>query len=157
MASGISTSSNGASCRIFTKDLKKARKPINARSETAAATTGMFKAAFAERRCPVPATVYYEWRNEPDSSKTPFVVARVDGHPVAFADIWEDWHSPDGDVLLTFSTITTDASRQLAAMQDRMPVISSRPIGRCGSARPRVTSLPCSARWQKTCCACGYR
>jgi putative SOS response-associated peptidase YedK len=38
----------------FTKDLKKARKPINARSETVA-TSGMFRAAFAKRRCLVPA------------------------------------------------------------------------------------------------------
>ena len=37
----------------FTKDLKKARKPINARSETIA-KSGMFKEAFAKRRCLVP-------------------------------------------------------------------------------------------------------
>jgi putative SOS response-associated peptidase YedK len=106
----------------FTKDLKKARKPINARSETVA-TTGMFKAAFAERRCLVPATAYYEWRDEPDGSKTPFAVARVDGHPVAFAGIWESWRTPGGETLQTFATMTTDANRQLAAIQDRMPVI----------------------------------
>ena len=60
----------------FTKDLKKARKPINARSETIA-KSGMFKAAFAERRCLVPAPAYYEWRDDPDG-KTPFAVARND-------------------------------------------------------------------------------
>jgi putative SOS response-associated peptidase YedK len=37
----------------FTKGLKEARKPINARSETVA-TSGMFRAAFAKRRCLVP-------------------------------------------------------------------------------------------------------
>ena len=105
----------------FTKDLKKARKPINARCETVA-TSGMFKMAFAKRRCLVPAPVYYEWRDDPDG-KVPFAVARVDGDPVVFAGIWEDWRSPDGEELHTFSTITTDANRQLAAIQDRMPVI----------------------------------
>jgi hypothetical protein len=60
----------------FTKDLKKARKPINARSETIA-TSGMFREAFAKRRCLVPAPVYYEWRDDPEG-KTPFAVARVD-------------------------------------------------------------------------------
>jgi putative SOS response-associated peptidase YedK len=69
----------------FTKDLKKARKPINARSETVA-TSGMFREAFAKRRCLVPAPVYYEWRDDPEG-KTPFAVARVDGDPVAFAGI----------------------------------------------------------------------
>jgi putative SOS response-associated peptidase YedK len=105
----------------FTKDLKKARKPINARSETVA-TSGLFKAAFATRRCLVPATAYYEWRDDPDG-KVPFAVARVDGDPVAFGGIWEEWSSPDGETLRTFATITTDANQQLFAIQPRMPVI----------------------------------
>ena len=96
----------------FTKDLKKARKPINARSETIA-KSGMFKEAFAKRRCLVPAPVYYEWRDDPEG-KTPFAVARVDGDPVAFAGIWEAWKSPEGERLQTFATITTDANNLLA-------------------------------------------
>ena len=106
-----------------TKDLKKARKPINARSETIAKSV-MFRAAFAQRRCLVPAPAYYEWRDDPDG-KTPFAVARVDGEPVAFAGIWEMWKSPDSELLQTFATITT-ADRQLAAIQDRMPEIIER-------------------------------
>ena len=109
----------------FTKDLKKARKPINARSETVA-TSGMFRAAFAKRRCLVPAPAYYEWRDDPDGGKTPFAVARVDGDPVAFAGIWEEWESPEGETLRTFATMTTEANRQLAMIQDRMPVIIER-------------------------------
>ena len=105
----------------FTKDLKKARKPINARSETVA-TSGMFRVAFAKRRCLVPAAAYYEWRDDPEG-KVPFAVARVDGDPVAFGGIWEEWRSPEGETLRTFATITTDANRQLSAIQDRMPVI----------------------------------
>jgi putative SOS response-associated peptidase YedK len=105
----------------FTKDLKKARKPINARSETIA-KSGMFKEAFARRRCLVPAPVYYEWRDDP-VGKTPFAVARVDGDPVAFGGIWEAWRSPEGKRLQTFATITTGANELLAPIQDRMPVI----------------------------------
>jgi putative SOS response-associated peptidase YedK len=104
----------------FTKDLKKARKPINARSETIA-KSGMFRAAFAQRRCLVPAPAYYEWRDDPDG-KTPFAVARIDGDPVAFGGIWEVWKSENGEILQTFATITTDANRQLSAIQERMPV-----------------------------------
>jgi putative SOS response-associated peptidase YedK len=105
----------------FTKDLKKARKPINARSETVA-SSGMFKAAFAQRRCLVPAAAYYEWRDDADG-KTPFAIARVDGDPVTFGGIWERWRGPDDEVLHSFATITTDANQQLAPIQDRMPVI----------------------------------
>jgi putative SOS response-associated peptidase YedK len=108
----------------FTKDLKKARKPINARSESIG-KSGMFRDAFARRRCLVPAPAYYEWRDDPDG-KTPFTVARVDGDPVAFGGVWETWKSPDGELLQTFATITTDANRQLNGIQDRMPVIIER-------------------------------
>ena len=105
----------------FTTDFKKARKPINARSETVA-TSGMFREAFARRRCLVPAPVYYEWRDDPDG-KTPFAVARVDGDPVVFAGIWEHWKSPEGETLQTFATITTDSNQLVGQIQDRMPVI----------------------------------
>ena len=106
----------------FTKDLKKARKPINARSETVA-TSGMFREAFTKRRCLVPAPIYYEWRDDPGGGKTPFAVARVDDEPVSFGGIWEAWKSPEGERLQTFATITTDANSLLAPIQDRMPVI----------------------------------
>jgi putative SOS response-associated peptidase YedK len=105
----------------LTKDFKRARKPINARCETVA-TSGMFKAAFAERRCLVPASVYYEWRTDPEK-KVPFAVARHDGDPVVFAGMWEKWGSPEGAEILTFATITTDANQKLSVIQERMPVI----------------------------------
>lgn len=105
----------------FTKDLKKARKPINARSETVA-TSRMFKMAFAHRRCLVPASAYYEWEDGPEG-KVPFAIARIDGDPVAFAGIWEEWNAPDGETIRTFATMTTEANRQLHGIQLRMPVI----------------------------------
>jgi len=85
----------------------------------------MFKDAFAQRRCLVPAPADYEWRNDPDG-KTPFAVSRVDGEPVAFGGVWERWRSPEGEELQTFATITTEANRHLAEIQDRMPVIIER-------------------------------
>jgi putative SOS response-associated peptidase YedK len=105
----------------FTKEVKAARHPINARSDTVA-RSNMFKAAFAKRRCLVPAAAYYEWRDDPEG-KTPFAVARLDGDPVVFGGIWEHWQSADGDELNTFATITTEANHQLSMIQPRMPVI----------------------------------
>ena len=49
----------------FTKDLQKARKAEQRRSETVS-KSGTFREAFAKRRCLVPAPVYYEWRDYPD-------------------------------------------------------------------------------------------
>jgi putative SOS response-associated peptidase YedK len=104
--------------------LAKARKPINARSETVARLP-LFKETFARRRCLVPAAAYYEWRHDP-SGKTPFAIARSDGEPVALGGMWEVWRSPEGETLRTFATLTTDANPTLALIQDRMPVIIER-------------------------------
>src|SRR4051812_28137337 len=79
-----------------TKELKTARKPINARSETVA-TSPMFRAAFARRRCLVPAAAFYEWKASA-GGKEPFAIARADGEPLAFAGIWEGWRASDGEV-----------------------------------------------------------
>jgi putative SOS response-associated peptidase YedK len=108
----------------FTNNLKTARKPINAQSETAA-ISGMFRAALANRRCLVPAPAFYEWRAEL-GGKVPHAIARADGDPLAFAGIWEGWKSPDGETLRTFAILTTAANKQMAVLHERMPVILER-------------------------------
>ncbi len=70
----------------WTKDLKAARKPINARSETAAGS-GMFKGALVSRRCLVPMDAFYEWKALPDGNQ-PYAIARQDGTPLALDGIW---------------------------------------------------------------------
>jgi putative SOS response-associated peptidase YedK len=105
----------------FTKDLKAAMKPINARAETVA-SSGMFKAALAKLRCLVPAAAFYEWKTIPEG-KVPHAIARADGEMLAFAGIWEGWRAPGGDVLRTFAIITTDANAQMSTLHSRMPVI----------------------------------
>src|SRR5690242_9771205 len=62
----------------YESDPKGGRRPINARAESVA-TSGLFRAAFARRRCLVPADVFYEWQKRPDGSKQPYAVAREDG------------------------------------------------------------------------------
>jgi putative SOS response-associated peptidase YedK len=106
----------------FTKALKAARKPINARSETAA-TSGMFRGALACRRCLVPADAFYEWQALPDGSKQPYAIARTDGVTMAFAGLWEGWRSPEGEALRTFTLLTTAANAAMAWLHGRMPVI----------------------------------
>jgi putative SOS response-associated peptidase YedK len=105
----------------FTKDLKQARKPINARAETVV-SSGMFARAFAARRCIVPAGVFYEWRTV-GATKQPYAIARADEAPLAFGGIWEGWRSPDGEVVRTFAIITTAANREMSALHPRMPLV----------------------------------
>jgi putative SOS response-associated peptidase YedK len=105
----------------FTKDLRAARRPINARSETAG-TSGMFRGALSSRRCIVPADAFYEWKAMPDG-KQPYAIARRDGEQLAFAGIWEGWRSPDGETLRTFAILTTAANATMSVIHDRMPVV----------------------------------
>lgn len=109
----------------FTKDLKAARKPINARAETVAAS-GMFRGAFARRRCLVPASAFYEWRAAADG-KQPYAIARIDGQPMALAGLWESWQAPDGEVLRSFAVVTTAANATMRRLHERMPVILEAP------------------------------
>jgi putative SOS response-associated peptidase YedK len=106
----------------YEKDPKGGRKPTNARAETVA-TTGLFRAAFARRRCLVPAETFYEWQKRPDGMKQPYAIAREDGEVMAFAGLWEGWRAPDGETVRTFAIVTTDANAGMAELQDRMPVI----------------------------------
>jgi putative SOS response-associated peptidase YedK len=105
----------------FTKDLKGAPKPINARAESVA-TSGIFRGSFAARRCIVPAGLFYEWQKVA-GGKQPYAIAREDEAPLALGGVWEGWRSPDGEVLRTFAIITTPANREMATLHDRMPLV----------------------------------
>ena len=109
----------------WTKGLKAARRPINARAETVPSSP-MFGRAFATRRCLVPVDAWYEWQVTPEG-KQPFAFARPDRETMAFAGLWESWVTPGtAKVLRTFAIITTTANATAAPVHDRMPVIVQR-------------------------------
>lgn len=96
--------------------------PINARSESAAEKP-MFRDAFARRRCLVPASGFYEWRDDGGPRKQPYYIHPRDGAPLAFAGLWERWTPPAGEAQETMAILTTGANAALRALHDRMPVI----------------------------------
>ena len=57
-----------------------------------------FRAAFAKRRCLMPADGFYEWRREGEV-RQPRLIARRDGEFMAFAALWRQWRMPEGAVL----------------------------------------------------------
>lgn len=105
----------------WTRDIKAARRPINARAETVR-TSPMFHDSFERRRCIVPMDAFYEWAGE-KPPKQPFAIARRDGQEMLVAGIWDGWRAPDGSILRTFAVITTDANETLLPIHHRMPVI----------------------------------
>lgn len=96
---------------------------INARADSLLEKPS-FRGAFQKRRCLVPADGYYQWR-EGDASKQPYLIARRDRTPFAFAGIWERWgprHDPAA-ALDSFTIITTEANDFLSRFHHRMPVV----------------------------------
>ena len=96
---------------------------INARSETAAEKAS-FKNSFRRRRCLILADGFYEWSKPVRGGrKTPYYFTLTDHHPFAFAGLWENWISPEGDPLKTACILTTSPNQIIKPVHDRMPVI----------------------------------
>ncbi len=96
---------------------------VNARSESVA-TKPAFRGAFRHRRCLVPADGFYEWQTV-GKSKQPWRFVRPDRQLFAFAGLWECWTDPlrSGEILETFSLLTTVPNETVLPVHDRMPVI----------------------------------
>lgn len=96
---------------------------FNARAE-GVATKPMFRNAFKNRRCLIPASGFYEWQQQPHH-KQPFFTKAKDGHPLALAGLWDQWERGDQRIE-SCTIITTDADSLLKPIHDRMPVIIPR-------------------------------
>ncbi|MGH3249346.1 MAG: SOS response-associated peptidase, partial [Trebonia sp.] len=111
----------------WAKDTSGGARMINARSETVAVKPA-FRAAFARRRCLIPADGYYEWITE-EKAKKPFYIYRTDGGILAFAGIYELWRNslvPDDHEDAWYwsaSIITTQATDEIGRIHDRTPMV----------------------------------
>jgi putative SOS response-associated peptidase YedK len=95
---------------------------INARAE-GLIDKPAFRAAFRRRRCLVPADGFFEWRALAGRRKQPYYVRLASGEPFAMAGLWEQWRPPEGELIATFTIVTTTANEALRALHDRMPAI----------------------------------
>jgi putative SOS response-associated peptidase YedK len=105
----------------WVKDPRAFSLLINARGESVNDKPA-FRNAMKYRRCLVPADGFYEWKREGEN-KRPYFVRRRDGAPMAFAGLSENWMGPNGEEVETAAIVTTTASRSIAHIHDRMPVI----------------------------------
>lgn len=107
----------------WAKDTKIGYHTINARAETVTSKPA-FRNAFKHRRCLIPADGFYEWEVVPGSKvKQPWFIVLRDREPMAFAGLWEQWRSPEGEELESCSIIVTEANEIMRPIHDRMPVI----------------------------------
>ncbi len=111
----------------WAKDNSGGSRLINARAETVAVKPS-FRAAFARRRCLIPADGYYEWVTE-DKVKQPFYIRRADEGVLAFAGLYELWRNqavPEDheDAWYWSGTIiTTQATDEIGRIHDRTPMV----------------------------------
>jgi putative SOS response-associated peptidase YedK len=105
----------------WAKDASIGYKMINARAETLTQKSS-FKRPFKDKRCLVLADGFYEWEKT-DKKKIPYHVVLKTREPFAFAGLWEQWKNPDGEMLLSFTIVTTNANELMEKIHDRMPVI----------------------------------
>jgi putative SOS response-associated peptidase YedK len=81
-----------------------------------------YRKAFDSQRCLVPANGYYEWQTK-GAKKQPHKIAVRNGTLIAFAGLWERWTPEGGEPVMTFTIVTTRASKLVSEVHDRMPVI----------------------------------
>ncbi|MCX7800812.1 MAG: SOS response-associated peptidase [Fimbriimonadales bacterium] len=94
--------------------------PINARAETAAEKP-TFRTAMRRRRCLVPATGFFEWREE-GGRKQPYLFRRKDGQPFGIAGLWEAYEGADG-AFESVALLTTSSNELVSPYHGRMPVL----------------------------------
>jgi len=98
-------------------------KMINARCETVTEKP-TFKRLVGKRHCLVLANGFFEWRKD-DKKKFPMHFKLKSGESFTFPGLWDSWKQPDGNILHTYTLLTTTPNELVKPVHDRMPVILS--------------------------------
>ncbi|MCJ7459870.1 MAG: SOS response-associated peptidase [candidate division Zixibacteria bacterium] len=107
----------------WAKDEKIGYQMINARVETVAEKPS-FRKAFITRICLVPADGYYEWQKTgKPGRKLPYMIVLESRELFAFAGLWEAWKNPEGEIVHSYTIITTEADDLVTRIHPRMPII----------------------------------
>jgi putative SOS response-associated peptidase YedK len=105
----------------WAKDMSIGNRTLNARSETVTKTPA-FRDSILTKRCLIPADGFYEWRKM-GSVKQPYCFEVGEGEVFALAGLWDEWRSPEGEVIESCTILTTTPNSVVADLHDRMPVI----------------------------------
>lgn len=101
---------------------------LNARNDSVQSKP-MFKESFLKKRCIVPASGFFEWK-EVNKKKYPFYIyPKIPNEIFYFAGIHATWHNPKTGIKTnSFAIITCEANTTMASIHNtkkRMPVILS--------------------------------
>jgi putative SOS response-associated peptidase YedK len=97
---------------------------FNAKVETAAGSPA-FKGPFANRRCVLPVSGFYEWQRR-NGPKQPYLITDEDNKGLLLAGLWDSWQprgsAGDAAQLESFTLLTTAAHPNLGGLHHRQPV-----------------------------------
>lgn len=109
---------------FWAKDTKSVKRSINARAETLTEKPS-FRNLLKSKRCLVPADGFFEWQATPQG-KVPYRILLKSEALFSFAGLWDEWlDKGTGEVLHTYTIITTEANDLVKPIHSRMPVILS--------------------------------
>jgi putative SOS response-associated peptidase YedK len=107
------------------------RLTFNARSEDAASKP-MWRQAYRQSRCLMPAEGWYEWQEtevvdrstgEVRKVKQPYFIHCESEPVIAFAAMASYWAKPESEPLVSCAVLTTKAAPGLEYIHERMPVV----------------------------------
>lgn len=110
----------------WTRDLNFRTNTLNARLESLTEKPS-FK-SYLNNRCLILADGFFEWQwlDSKGKNKQQYEITLEDNKPFAFAGIYSAWMDKTGEVLNTYSIITTEANQLMAEIHNtkkRMPLI----------------------------------
>jgi putative SOS response-associated peptidase YedK len=106
----------------WAKDTKVGYSMINARAE-GIQDKPAFRRPLRYHRCIVPASGFYEWQKVNTKTKIPYYFHRKDDKLFDFAGLYDIHTDENGNKLLTYTIITTNANEVVEPVHDRMPVM----------------------------------
>lgn len=102
-----------------------ATKMINARVETVAEKPS-FRELLKINRCLIPANGFFEW-DKKDKQHTPYYVRLKNESIFGFAGLYNRWTNKEtGEILDTYTILTTNAESEMKKIHARMPIILTR-------------------------------
>lgn len=97
------------------------KKIINARAETIDQKK-TFKKPFENKRCIIPATSFFEWKNK-GKNKIKHEIYIKNEKIFSLAGLYDEFTDKNGNKITCYTIITTKANKALEDIHNRMPVI----------------------------------
>lgn len=110
----------------WAEDPSIGQRMFNARAETLSEKPS-FRSAYKSRRCLIPAAGFYEWAKQ-DQKRQPYYFTLKDRAVFAMAGLFNSWKDPEGDLISSYTIITTEPNQLIQPVHNRMPVILTKPM-----------------------------